>query len=115
MPHLCYAAPPSTDNFTFNFSILNQALAELQLDGQSNFGFQTDDDCNCDSVSRYTATTEVADDKDNADNVDKTDPKGKAPKKKKTKADNSAKADEKTQKTEESSKGCVLLKKFLFV
>ena len=48
-------------------------------------------------------------------NVDKTDPKGKAPKKKKTKADNSAKVDEKTQKTEESSKGCVLLKKFLFV
>ena len=41
-----------------------QALAELQLDGQSNFGFQPDD-WNCDSVSRYTASTEIADEKDN--------------------------------------------------
>ena len=40
-----------------------QALAELQLDGQSNFGFQPDD-WNCDTVSRYTATTEIADEKE---------------------------------------------------
>ena len=45
-------------------------MAELQIDGHSNFGFQADDDCNCDTVSRYTATTEVADDRDSVD-VDK--------------------------------------------
>ena len=47
-------------------------MAELQIDGHSNFGFQADDDCNCDTVSRYTATTEVADDRDSVVDVVKS-------------------------------------------
>jgi hypothetical protein len=72
-------------------------LAELQLDGQSNFGFQPDD-WNCDSVSRYTASTEIADDKDNNKSSNNSPTNNN---------DNGAKAKTKTEKPKKKKEGIV--------
>ncbi len=77
-------------------------MAELQLDGQSNFGFQPDD-WNCDTVSRYTATTEIAD--DNKENKDKNEQSnGGAKNKTKTEKEKKKKSDKENEKKVDEEK-----------